>query len=61
MKTNISKHLECSEVYLKFSDKFKLNDIPDNTFINILDNVENRLLKVYGGEKFIIIRRIFDN
>ena len=43
MKANIVKHVEYSEIFLKFSDQFKLEDIPDDIVINMLDNIENRL------------------
>lgn len=43
MKANIVKHVEHTELYFNFSDTFKVADTPDNIFINLLDNIENRL------------------
>ena len=43
MKAKIVKHIEHREIYFNFSDNFKLEDIPDDSIINLLDNIENRL------------------
>ena len=43
MKVNIVKHVEYSEIYFNFSDNSQVEDIPDYTIINMLDNIENRL------------------
>ena len=43
MKASIVKHVECSYIYFDFSDDFKLEDMPDDVIINMLDNIENRL------------------
>ena len=43
MKASIVKHLEYCEINFMFSDDFKIEDIPDNIIINMLDNIENRL------------------
>ena len=43
MMVSIAKHVECSPIYLQFSDNFKLDDISDDVIINMLDNVENKL------------------
>ena len=43
IKASIAKHVECSYIYFGFSDNFTVEDIPDDTIINLLDNVENRL------------------
>ena len=43
IKASIVKHVECSYIYFDFSDDFKVEDIPDDIIINLLDNVGNRL------------------
>ena len=43
LKANIVKHIDHSEIYFEFSHNFKLEDVPDDAIINILDNIENRL------------------
>ena len=43
IKANIVKHVEYSKIYIDFSNNFKVEDILDNTIINLLDNIENRL------------------
>ncbi len=43
IKANIVKHVECNSIYFNFSDCFKLEDIPDDMIINMLESVENRL------------------
>ena len=43
MKAKIVKHVECSEIRFKLSDKFKVEDMPDDIIINLLDNIENKL------------------
>ena len=43
MKASIVKHIEYNEIYFNFSDGFRVEDIPDDVIINLLDNVENRL------------------
>ena len=43
IKASISKHVESSFICFQFLDDFKLEDIPDDVIINMLDNVENRL------------------
>ena len=46
MKAKIVKHIEHREIYFNFSDNFKLEDIPDDSIINLLDNIENRLQRL---------------
>lgn len=48
MKTAIVKHVECGNVVFCFSDTFKIDDIPDNAIINMLDNIENKVLNAMG-------------
>ena len=43
MKASIVKHVESSYIYFDFSDDFKLEDMPDDVIISMLDNIENRL------------------
>ena len=43
MKASIVKHVEYSHIYFDLSNSFKLEDIPDDVIINMLDNLENRL------------------
>ena len=40
---NVARHVEEIVLYLNFLDNFKLEDIPDDVVINLLDNVEYRL------------------
>lgn len=40
---NISKHIEHSYSSFRFSDNFKVEHMPDDVIINLLDNIENRL------------------
>ena len=39
----IAKHVENIFIIVQFSNNFKVEDIPDDVIINMLDNVENRL------------------
>lgn len=48
MKTAIVKHVECGNVVFCFSDSFKIADIPDDAIINMLDNIENKVLNAMG-------------
>ena len=43
IKVSIVKHVECSDICFNFSDNLKVEDIPDDVIINLLDNIENRL------------------
>ena len=43
MKASIVKHVECSKIYFNLSKRFKIEDIPDNVIINLLDNIDSRL------------------
>ena len=43
MKTKIVKCIEYSYICFWFKDSFKVEDIPDNFIINMLDNIENRI------------------
>ena len=43
MKASIVKHVECSEIYIDFSDNFKVEDVSDDVIMNMLGNIENRL------------------
>ena len=40
---NVARHVEEIVIDLKFSNNFKVEDIPDDVIINMLDNIENRL------------------
>lgn len=61
MKASIAKHFECSEMGLHFSYYFILSHLTGSIIMNMLHNVNNRLMKINGNEDFIIIRRISDN
>lgn len=61
IKANIEMHVENSLIEFRFTDYFKLDDIPDGVLISTLVNVENKLLIVDGFDYFIIIRRVSDN
>ena len=39
----VAKHVEEIRIDLEFSNNFKIEDMPDNDIINMLDNIENRL------------------
>ena len=41
MKMSIVKHIESSFIYV--SKNFKVEDMPDDDIINMLDDVENRI------------------
>ncbi len=56
----VTKHVEEIGIKLNFSDNFKLEDIPDDIIISLLDNVEYRL-SIFGGSMFVIIRRLSDD
>ena len=43
MRANIVKHLEYSNIYLRYSNDFKLENIPEEVFVKLFYNVENRL------------------
>ena len=43
MKSSISKHIEYSEINFQFSNNFRLKNILNDTIINMLDNIENRI------------------
>ena len=43
MKASIMKHVEYSMIRLKFSETFKLKDVPDDAIVKLLDNIESRL------------------
>ena len=43
MMASIAKHVEYSEINLKLSYNFRLENIPDDVVIDLLDNIENRL------------------
>ena len=60
MKVSIAKHVEFSDIYFDFSDNIKIEDIPDDIVISLLDNIENRL-QLTRGSNYLIIRRIHDN
>ena len=61
MKASIARHVEWSYIYFEFSDYFKVEDIPDDVIINMLDNIENRLYRFSGSDNFVIIHRISDS
>ena len=43
LAAKIAKHVEKIVLYLNFSDDFKLEDVPDDVVINLLDNIDSRL------------------
>ena len=53
--------MEYSNIWLNFNDNLKLEQIPDDVIIKMLDNVEDRIFGVGFNGDFIIIRRISDN
>lgn len=61
MKANILKHVECGRILFEFSNYFKIDNIEDDIIVNMLENIENKLLNIGGNKNFIIIRRISDN
>lgn len=61
MRISMAKCVEYSEITINFSDDFRLEDIPDDTIINMLNYVENRIQVIGGLKYFIIIHRISDN
>lgn len=61
MKANITKHVESSHIYIQFSNKLRVDEIPDDVIITMLNNVENMMLIIHGNNDFIIIRRVSDN
>lgn len=61
MKTRIAMHLELNNVYIKFSDDFKLEEISNEDIVDMLDSVENRVQLIGGSISFIIIRRLSTN
>ena len=63
MKASVVKHIEYRYIYFNFSDDFKVEDIPDDVVIKLLDNIENKIYTFDGsyGSYFVIIHRISDN
>lgn len=57
---NVVKYVEQIPLQFKFSDTFKVENIPDKDIINLLDNIENRLQSI-SGSACVIVRRISDN
>ena len=57
----ITKHMEHSEIELRFSNNFKLENITHKVLVDMYDNIENRLLWIDSNEYFVVIRRSFDN
>ena len=43
MKASIAKHVEYNNIYVTFSDDFKLINIPKDVLASMLDNIENRI------------------
>lgn len=43
----IAKHTEYIGINLSFSDNCKVENIPDHVFIDLLDNIENRISTFY--------------
>ena len=41
--------MEYSYINLKLNDKLKLEQIPDNAIVDMLYNIENRILKIYSS------------
>ena len=39
IKASVVKHIEYRYIYFNFSDDFKVEDIPDEVIINMLDNI----------------------
>ena len=46
-----------------FTKKFKVENISDDVILKMLDNLDNRILKIGGSSRsnFAIIRRLSDN
>ena len=57
---NVAKRVEEIIIWLNFSDSFRVENIPDRDIINLLDNIENRLIN-FCGSYYVIIRRLSDN
>ena len=57
---NVAKRVEKIFVKLMFSNNFRIENIPDRDVINLLDNIENRLIN-FCGSYYVIIRRLSDN
>lgn len=57
---NVAKRVEKIIICLNFSDSFRVENIPDRDIINLLDNIENRLIYFYESY-YVIIRRLSDN
>lgn len=57
----MAKFVEFQELKFEFGQFFKLADITDDIIVNLLDKIENRLIKIDANNEFLIIRRISDN
>lgn len=53
--------MEDSHMEIRFSNSFKIQNLPDKWIISLLHNVENRILRIGGPLQFIITRRVSDN
>ena len=54
--------MEYCYIKLHFDSLFQLQNISDNDIINILDNMENKLVNVYSeNDTFIFIRNVQSN
>ena len=53
---NVVRHVEDSKISFIFSDNFKVEDIPDDVIINMLDNIDNsyKWLRDYSMDHFIL-------
>lgn len=62
LKISIAKHVECCNIYLTFSETFRLDAVPADTMIKIFDNIGNRLQYISGNNPhhFIIVHCIYD-
>lgn len=43
MTSQTAKYVEQIGINLSFSDNFRVEDIPDDAVIHLLDNIENKL------------------
>ena len=42
MKAGIVKHIECSGIYISFSE-FKVEEVSDDILVKMFQNIENRV------------------
>ena len=50
----MAKFVEFQELKFEFGQFFKLADITDDIIVNLLDKIENRLIKIDANNEFLI-------